>query len=166
MPVTGPVNRDIDWTSIRAVQDEITLWASGRFPHRTDHHAIYKLMVEEIPELAMHKKEHGTEGIGPELADCFILLMDLASLWGVDVVQAIRAKMEINYRRNWNMDVNGIMQHVPTVDDSQAPRIEPFVTGVRCPNCNSRQVTRTSTVCAFRYVCLACNKEFDDDIPY
>jgi NTP pyrophosphatase (non-canonical NTP hydrolase) len=122
MPITGPINRDIDWTNIQAVQDEITCWASNRFPHRTDHHAIYKLMVEEIPELAMHKKEKGIEGIGPELADCFILLLDLASLWEIDVVDAIRSKMAINYNREWKQDSNGIMQHVsPPPGDSDIP---------------------------------------------
>lgn len=102
---------EVNWNNIQSVQEEITRWASQQFPHRTDHHAIYKLMVEEIPELATHKKEHGTHDIGPELADCFVLLMDLASLWGVDVAEAIHEKMKINYTRTWVRDVNGIMQH-------------------------------------------------------
>lgn len=104
---------DIDWNDLRAAQDEITRWASEQFPHRTDHHAIHKLMVEEIPEMAMHKKEKGTEAIGTELADCLILLLDLASLWEVDVVEALRTKMKTNYARQWKMDNNGIMQHTP-----------------------------------------------------
>lgn len=105
---------DINWNDMSQVQAEITRWAQERFPHRTDHHAIHKLMVEEIPEMAMHKKEHGTGTIGTELADCFILLFDLASLWKVDMAHAIFEKMQINYARQWQMDDNGIMQHTKT----------------------------------------------------
>jgi NTP pyrophosphatase (non-canonical NTP hydrolase) len=159
----GPAS-DIDWTSIRAVQAEITAWASSRFPHRTDHHAIYKLMVEEIPELAMHLKEHGTIGIGPELADCFILLMDLASLWNVDLVGAIREKMLINYSRQWSMDVNGIMQHLPTQDDSRG--LLTRVTGIRCPVCESVESIEAANVSNFQYRCITCCINFNDSIPY
>lgn len=103
---------NINWESLMEVQLEIFRWANEQFPHRTDHHAIYKLVVEEIPELMMHKKEKGMSGIGLELADCFILLMDLACIWGVDLSVAIQEKMKINYARQWNMDANGIMQHI------------------------------------------------------
>lgn len=130
-----------NWQDIGAVQAEITRWAQATFPHRTDHHAIYKLMVEEIPELAMHKKENGTDGIGPELADCFILLLDLASLWGVDVADAIETKMRINYARTWNKDPDtGIMQHVnqkmapevtwPKIDFTSAEEQRKSMTGI------------------------------------
>lgn len=156
---------DINWNDLRAVQDEITRWAQETFPHRTDHHAAYKLNMEEIPELMMHKKEKGTEDIGPELADCLILLLDLASLWEVDAVEALRSKMAINYGRTWNMDVNGIAQHLPLQDDSHAPAVEPFVNGVRCPGCESRQVVHASPLSYFTYRCVVCDNEFDDDIP-
>jgi len=102
---------NINWTDIRVVQAEITRWAQERFPHRTDFHALHKLVLSEIPELVTHKKEHGTEDIGLELADCFILLLDLGSLWGVDIASAIQNKMAVNYLREWDKDENGIMQH-------------------------------------------------------
>lgn len=103
-----------DWERLDLVQQEITRWADEQFPGRTDHQTIYKLVVHEIPELMTHKKEKGTAGIGTELADCFILLMDLASMWGVDLTEAIRDKMETNYQRTWERDAHGIMQHVKT----------------------------------------------------
>lgn len=154
------------------VQEEITRWAQGQFPHRTDHHAIHKLMVEEIPEMVMHKKEHGTGTIGTELADCFILLFDLASLWKVDMAHAIFEKMQINYARQWEMDNNGIMQHLPTQDDGPlyvkptVPRVEPFIIGVRCAECQSQQVIAAPADSVFTYKCLACLREFDDNIPF
>ncbi len=158
---------EIDWNNLSQVQEEITRWAQERFPHRTDHHAIYKLMVEEIPELAMHKKEHGTEGIGPELADCFILLADLASLWKIDMAHAIFQKMQINYNRAWVMDTNGIMQHVPVQDDSAPPAVE-MPSCCPQPDCRglSKNIERAPASSVFLYRCNLCGWNFDDDIPF
>lgn len=166
---------DIDWNNLRAVQDEITRWASDRFPHRTDHHAIHKLMVEEIPEMAMHKKEKGTEAIGTELADCLILLLDLASLWEVDVVDALREKMGINYARSWAQDANGIMQHVEEVGPPELKGEYP------CPSCQQPAPSRALTpeesaeaivqwgnqgICPFDSICLGCHQMFDSSCPF
>lgn len=154
--MSSPPN--IDWNNLRAAQDEITRWASEQFPHRTDHHAIHKLMVEEIPEMAMHKKEKGTETIGTELADCLILLLDLASLWEVDVVDALREKMAINYARSWAQDANGIMQHVELDPDK--------ITGVQCPRCGNEDIEAAGPTSLLMYNCRKCNTQFDDDIPF
>lgn len=154
---------DINWNDMSQVQAEITRWAQEKFPHRTDHHAIHKLMVEEIPEMAMHKKEHGTGTIGTELADCFILLFDLASLWKVDMAHAIFEKMQINYARQWAQDENGIMQHVSTQDDSAAT-VTP-IKDMRCPSCNAEEVTHTQDP-DFLYQCLLCSRKFNHDCPF
>ncbi len=154
---------DIDWNNLRAAQDEITRWATEQFPHRTDHHAIHKLMVEEIPEMAMHKKEKGTEEIGTELADCLILLLDLASLWEVDVVDALRAKMEINYLRKWDQDANGIMQHVPVIHPAVT---EVDLSQVECPNCKAKSTEAAAVTSIYQYHCQLCDHYFDDDIPF
>lgn len=151
---------DINWNDMSQVQAEITRWAQDRFPHRTDHHAIHKLMVEEIPEMAMHKKEHGTGTIGTELADCFILLFDLASLWKVDMAHAIFEKMQINYARQWAQDENGIMQHVPVKVDSMIPE------GLVCPECGNDKIELAAVTSSSRYHCPACNTYFDDDCPF
>lgn len=105
--------RPVDWNDMRMVQSAITFWANKQFPNRTDHQALSKAVLEEIPELLMHKREYGTEGIGEELADVFILLMDLATLWGVDLPDAIERKMLVNYDRTWHVDAgSGIAQHI------------------------------------------------------
>lgn len=105
--------KPVDWNDMRMVQAAITFWANAQFPHRTDHQALSKAVLEEIPELLQHKREHGTESIGEELADVFILLMDLATLWKVDLPTAIRDKMLINYDRTWHVDPkSGIAQHI------------------------------------------------------
>jgi NTP pyrophosphatase (non-canonical NTP hydrolase) len=107
---------DLDWNNMRRVQQAITDWADSQFPGRTAQHALSKLVLEEVPELLQHKKLHGTKGIDTELADCFVLLMDLASLWGVDLPAAIRAKMIINEKRVWKVDPDtGLMNHTDGV---------------------------------------------------
>lgn len=148
----------IDWNNLLDVQQEIHRWASEQFPHRTDHHAIYKLVVEEIPELMMHQKEKGMAGIGLELADCFILLMDLASIWGVDLDDAIYEKMQVNYARRWNKGANGIMQHVATpVTITPIPKMQ-------CPSCGAEEIRETNRT-DYLYQCLVCNHTFNDDCP-
>lgn len=144
----------VDWVNMRQAQIEITRWANEQFPGRTDHAAVFKLVVHEIPELMIHKKEKGLEGIGTELADAMILLLDLASLWGVDMAQAVEAKMGINYHRTWERDAHGIMQHVPDV------LLGPLPT---CPNCSNSDQVQASSDGGF--VCVKCEYSFDD-IPF
>ena len=153
------------WCMIDDVQREITRWADEQFPGRTDHQTVFKLMVHEIPELMTHKKEKGIEGIGTELADCFILLMDLASMWEVNLTDAIRAKMEVNYQRTWERDAHGIMQHVkmPPARPDEPVKVE----GVKCPHCGNGYMIETAAVTSiFQYHCTACGENFDDDIPF
>lgn len=152
---------DLDWNNLRQVQLEITRWAQETFPHRTDHHATYKLNMEEIPELMMHKKEKGTENIGTELADCFILLLDLGSLWGVDVAQAIEKKMRVNYARQWNMDANGIAQHVKIGTTAEVD-----LSQIECPNCKAKSTEAAAVTSIYQYHCQLCDHYFDDDCPF
>lgn len=150
-----------NWSHLGWVQAEITRWATEQFPHRTDHQAIYKLMVHEIPEMMTHRKERGTEDIGTELADCFILLLDLASLWGVDAAEAIRAKMAINYGRTWEADANGIMQHVPGAGTPSAPGLMPA-----CPNCHCNTSVITIVEPTGSHQCMTCDLDFYDNTPF
>ncbi len=160
---------DVNWGRFDDVQREITRWADEQFPGRTDHQTVFKLVVHEVPELMIHKKEKGIEGIGTELADAFILLLDLASMWDVNVMEAIRAKMQVNYGRIWERDAHGIMQHVPGVTHGPPTALEKsgLVTGVRCPGCNSIDTIEHAAVTSlYLYHCGLCGKDFDDDIPF
>jgi len=47
-----------------------------------------------------------------ELADIFILALDLAHLQNVDITEAVMRKMEINRARIWTISDNGAMSHV------------------------------------------------------
>lgn len=174
----------ICWNELSEVQKEIHRWADEQFPDRTDFNALSKLVLHEIPELLVHKKEKGLEGIGTELADCFILLMDLASMWEVDVDQAIAEKMRINYTRQWNKDENGIMQHrtgfqVFIPHEELGPYISNHASPpTKCVYCGSSD-TRLLTDVELEVIkanfpedlsdttrCRDCGSTFDDSIPF
>ena len=115
------LHRDVVWDSMASVSAYVHEWANNTFPGRSPTAALTKLTMEEIPELLMHRKTNGTEGIGQELADCFILLFDLAQIWGVDLPFAIKDKMAVNERRMWSKDrdtghYNHVTLHVPEVN--------------------------------------------------
>lgn len=91
---------------IKALQAEIKEWADQHFPDRTAWQACTKLVMEEIPELV--KDMNSPE----EYADCVILILDIASLKGIDVAAAVSAKMEINRKRTWHInDITGLLNH-------------------------------------------------------
>lgn len=93
-------------STIRELQAEIAAWADEVFPARTAHGALCKLMLEEIPEFALDTTSEG------EYADLVILILDIATLNGIDVMDAVQRKMQINRARKWSIDeARGIMKH-------------------------------------------------------
>jgi len=44
------------------------------------------------------------EGLSEELADVALYLLQIASISGIDLEQAILAKLEQNYQRKWDKD--------------------------------------------------------------
>ncbi len=115
----------INWDSMSDAALAINAWANRTFPGRGPRSSLNKLNMEEIPELLTHLKEHGTDRIGEEWADCLILLLDLAVIWKVNPAEAIKRKMEINNHRMWRKDdETGAYNHVtidhPTPDFSGA----------------------------------------------
>lgn len=66
---------------------------------------------KEIDELAEDTSD------GEEMADCFILLLNLAEMAGVDLMAEARRKMEINRKRKWGApDADGVCHHVKQND--------------------------------------------------
>lgn len=99
-------NLDDNWDSIRRIQSEVKEWADSVFPNRTAHDALCKLMLEEIPEFALAQKDES------EYADMVILILDIASLNGIDVSAAVARKMAVNRERQWAVDpVTKLMRH-------------------------------------------------------
>lgn len=93
---------------IQQLQQMISEWADEVYPNRTVENALTKMMLHEIPELL-----HGKAMDPTEFADVAILLFDIAHLQGIDIVQAMRFKMEVNKKRTWEIDpATGLMSHV------------------------------------------------------
>ena len=95
-----------NWNNIRAAQAAIYEWASKTFPKRTTSGVWLKLYGEAAEAISNPGDPH-------ELADVFILLIDLAAMQKIDLAKAIGEKMEINYNRRWIWDdAIGLAQHM------------------------------------------------------
>lgn len=101
-------------------QREISEWAATTFPHQTPASKVAHL-TDEVKELA------DNPGDGEEMADCFILLLNLADMGGFDLLEEARKKMAKNKLRIWGApDARGVCRHVkpeptPPVVDGKTP---------------------------------------------
>lgn len=92
--------------TVQELQNQIHAFAEETFgPGRED--AAWKKLFEEIGETLKNPRDPG------EWADIFIVLLDLAKMYGVDVGSASVAKMAVNRARVWTKTETGVMQHVP-----------------------------------------------------
>ena len=94
-------------SSITELQHEISAWVDTVNPGRTPISTISKLL-EEIGELLGSEKMKDEL----ELADIFILALDLGTIQGIDIEEAIRKKLAINKSRSWRIADNGAMSHI------------------------------------------------------
>lgn len=80
------------------------LVANRLFPSRTDS-TMYLKLYGEVAELV--------EGSDPgEVADIFIMMLDYADRYQIDIGEAVRDKLIINLNRKWVIDpITGVAQH-------------------------------------------------------
>jgi len=94
---------------------EITQWQNKTFPTATALSSATHLK-DEIAELMEAIKLGNRFEINHEIADCFILLFNIAdkcSLSHMSLKAIIDEKMAINYARTWNKpDERGVVKHV------------------------------------------------------
>jgi NTP pyrophosphatase (non-canonical NTP hydrolase) len=88
---------------------DIVIWADSVMPKRQPADAIKKLSMEEVPELWRELKETG-ELSADELADIGIIWLDLCYMAGVDPLEVMEAKMQVNRQRTWKIEY-GVLQH-------------------------------------------------------
>lgn len=99
--------------SLKELQQEISRWADSVYPNRSFSATVGKFH-EEIAEL-----EQSGHADPSEYADVIILALDLATLCGIDIEAAVRAKLEVNYQRTWAIDPEtGLMSHVKGPEDA------------------------------------------------
>ena len=96
---------------LRVIQKWIVEWADEVIGHDRDLRAtLWKLVMEEIPELADDYNRTGT--LDPsEVGDVLILVLDLCHICGIDPAHAIGEKMDINESRSWKRGHAGVMTH-------------------------------------------------------
>lgn len=93
--------------TVPELQELVASWADQIHPNRTPLSVVCKLL-EELAELIGSDKMSDPS----ELADVFILALDLAYLQDTDVGKAVADKMLINANREWRIEDNGRMNHV------------------------------------------------------
>ena len=99
---------------LQVIQNQIAQWSSKTFGNNKERKiGIANHLIEEAKEVldAVNKFElspanifHDDEETLGQMADCMILLLDLASKFNVstlDLMKAICHKMEINEKREW-----------------------------------------------------------------
>jgi len=100
--------------------DELHKWQRETFPQSSPISKLHHL-AEEIPELIEEIEKHyhnsgDLKATELEYADCFILLLGSAFMYGLkaeDIFRIIREKLEINKSRIWGTpDENGVVKHI------------------------------------------------------
>ena len=111
---------------------EIMEWSDSAFGDAQRTVSIVHHLKKEVPELITElEKEIATGcdnsvGIGEysriiekvkfEFADCFMLILDAASHFGLsahDLIEVTEKKLEINRNRKWGKpDENGVVEHI------------------------------------------------------
>lgn len=93
-------------------QREISTWAAQTFPGQTPASKVEHL-IEEVNELRDNPSD------GEEMADCVILLFNLAEMGGFDLLEEARKKMAKNKLRKWGPpDERGVCHHIKDVAPS------------------------------------------------
>lgn len=89
---------------------DVVTWADKVSPNRQPKDAVVKLVseVSELLDAVLNKSPEEVEG---ELADCQILLLDLAKMYGVNLRDATHNKMAINRARKW-AEKDGVIRRV------------------------------------------------------
>lgn len=87
-------------------QREVSTWAQETFPNQTPASKLAHL-CDEVEELKLCPDD------GEEMADIFILLLNLAEMNGFDLMHEARAKMTKNRARKWGKpDERGVCKHI------------------------------------------------------
>lgn len=99
--------------SLMTLQGRISAWATETFgeeAHGQRMGGVYAHLVKEVKELG---EKLGTMGAVEELADCTILLFELATFHNVDLYTEVEGKFAINQTREWgDIEEDGSILHI------------------------------------------------------
>lgn len=106
-----------DLNYIQNFMNDVHLWADNTFgKNRTAIPALHHLSKEVKEVISGIENDHTNDSIEMEFADCFILIINAASKYGMtfeSLIKRAESKMIINKKRLWNPpDENGVCQHI------------------------------------------------------
>lgn len=114
-------------SELSKVQREIGDWCTKTFDKKRNHdketccfgiiHHLYKEVNELLVELKkvfrFYFPESTIEDTFSEAADCMIILLHYAHLNEFDLLDEVRKKMEVNYKRKWGEpDSSNVIEHI------------------------------------------------------
>jgi len=128
LPDSGPTAdeyfADLGGRGVQHIQNQIKKWSDDSFgSHRTGkpiaHHL--KKEIDEVIEAIENYHQDPTDKTKTrvlfEIADCMMLLLDVASHENITfnlLMDAVAEKLEINKKRKWGEpDDNGVVEHIP-----------------------------------------------------
>lgn len=114
--------------STQKLMDDIAEWSDMQFGKNRNPISILYHLKKEVPELIDSLEKYNTIKLNDdnkykmlneclyEFADCFMLLLDAARCFGLDVnvlEKYVNLKLEINKSREWGEpDENGVIEHI------------------------------------------------------
>lgn len=98
---------------MKETQESISQWANETFGVAGSNARVAARANEEMAELlrALTADENHPKA-AEEIADIVIVLSRLATRLGVDMIEEIQNKMQINRSRQWSLDKTGHGYHV------------------------------------------------------
>jgi NTP pyrophosphatase (non-canonical NTP hydrolase) len=100
------------------IQKSIRVFSIKTFPDSTAA-SKFNHLAKEILELlaAMEDERCGDIDIADEIADCMILLFDIAGSFGIDALGQVLVKHKINLSRKWGKpDEFGVVEHIKEME--------------------------------------------------
>lgn len=108
------VGKTEPFDSFRQLESEHGEWADATFPSETLEAKVAHLL-KEAKELSEHPSDP------QEMADCFLLAINIARKAGVDILAVSRAKFEVCKQRTWEKKSDGTFGHVKPIAGATPP---------------------------------------------
>lgn len=143
------MDRDKD---ILDFQKEVGKWAVRTFKGQTVRSCAIHL-EKEVKELKKALEGRDTTKIGMELADCYLLLLDIAYRLDIPLQRAAEIKHQINQDRKWQEpDESGVYEHVREEEERETDFFykacgHRFLIIHTCPECRTHAEYRRCPRC-------------------
>lgn len=99
--------------TLTELQKDVSQWAETTFGSVGSNASVAARANKEMSELLMALAVDDNNPSAPcEAADVLLVLLRLADRMGFDLMQVAEEKMEMNKRRDWQLDGNGHGYHI------------------------------------------------------